>query len=290
MIAELSNIADKLPLTVASRLSKVSVPFVTEIHIKAGFPLLVMSDKTLHVCSGASLSVKEVSEAFMTLCDYSAYAKKSQLSDGFTTVSGGHRVFVCATATENGLRDISSIVVRIARDIKGCAAPIFSNLENACELNLLICGEVGCGKTTILRDFVRIAASEPRNRRVAVVDERAEIAAMNRGISAFDIGHTSEVLSLYPREKGFEMAIRGLSPDIIVCDELFSADDIARCENAKRCGIKVVASAHAATGAGFESSIFGRSVSAAKIFDYLIFLNPLSSKTRIREIVRTHSV
>ena len=50
-------------------------------------------------------------------------------------------------------------------------------------------------------------------RRVAIVDERGELGG-------FDLGPCADILRGYPKETGLEVALRTLSPEVIVCDEL----------------------------------------------------------------------
>ena len=74
-------------------------------------------------------------------------------------MAGGHRVGVCGTAVyeENrvsGIRDISSLNIRIAREVYGAADELLRELDKEIS-GLLIAGPPSSGKTTILRDLAR---------------------------------------------------------------------------------------------------------------------------------------
>lgn len=148
---------------------------------------------------------------------------------------------------ENGrvktIRDITSIVFRIPRDSPGCGDRLFlSGVDFG--RGALIAGEPGSGKTTLLRDIARslsLGRFGPA-RRVSVLDSRGEL-------SAFDLGPLADVLKSCPKAAGFEMALRSLSPQIILCDEL-APGDIPAIRDAARAGVGLVATVHSGAGDG----------------------------------------
>ena len=71
-----------------------------------------------------------------------------------------------------------------------------------------------------------------------MIDSRCELAAGLDGISAVD------VLSSYPRGRGIEIAVRTLSPDYVVCDEISSDEDMSALRHAVGSGVRIIASAH----------------------------------------------
>lgn len=77
--------------------------------------------------------------------------------------------------------------------------------------------EASFRKTTVLRDIARILGD---TRRVAVVDTRGEIAGVYGGVPALDIGENTDVLNGYSRGEGIMCALRSLSPEVIICDEI----------------------------------------------------------------------
>ena len=59
-----------------------------------------------------------------------------------------------------------------------------------------------------------------------IVDERGEIAAMYKGVPQNDIGINSDVVNNVPKPIGINMLIRSMGPQIIICDEIGSKEDI----------------------------------------------------------------
>lgn len=90
------------------------------------------------------------------------------------------------------LKSISSLNVRVAHEVKGCADQIMPLLcENGLFLNTVIVSPPGCGKTTLLRDIIRQLSNGCREKStgrrlfgitVGVVDERSELGACFQGV------------------------------------------------------------------------------------------------------------
>ncbi len=183
---------------------------------------------------------QDINETFNRLCDYSVYSHSDSIVQGFITIHGGHRVGICGTAvTDNGritsIRSISSLNIRIAREFRGCADKIIAEVFRKGLTNIIIAGPPSSGKTTLLRDIVRQISSGISGvcHKVTVVDERCEIAPVNDGICVFDLGFNTDILSSFPKAEGIMCALRTLSPDMIVCDEIGTNDE---CESVK-CGL-----------------------------------------------------
>ena len=89
----------------------------------------------------------------------------------------------------------------------------------------LLSGMSGSGKTTLLRSCIR-ALSENRQR-VAVVDERLELAGAVHGVPQFDLGPCTDVLSGCPKGEGMLMLLRGMNPQWLAVDEITQPEDLA---------------------------------------------------------------
>ncbi len=189
-----------------------------------------------------SVSAAELQELFFHICGQSVFSHEEEIREGYVQVDGLCRAGVCGTAVLEGsrvkaLRDITSIVFRIPRDSPGCGDRLFLSGVDFRD-GVLIAGEPGSGKTTILRDIAR-SLSMGRfgpGRRVAVLDSRGEL-------SAFDLGPLADVLKNCPKAAGFEMAVRSLSPEILLCDEL-APGDIDAVKSAARAGVGLIATVH----------------------------------------------
>ena len=225
-----------------------------EIRLRADQPLAVLLP-----AGERSLGERVAPEDLEALCDlateFSRYAAAETLRAGYVTVRGGFRVGFCGTAVmKNGgntaLKHFSSAVIRVARQRPGVAAALLPRLCRDGEVqSTLLLSPPGGGKTTLLRDLVRElsrggAPGGPR--RVALIDERGEVAAMHLGRPQLDVGPRTDVLDACPKALGIPMVLRAMNPQVIAVDEITAEADIAAAVQAAGCGVKLLATAHAA--------------------------------------------
>ena len=231
---------------------------VQEIRLRLDKPLSVCCPgETFYITCDGKLSISpdgncivctsaELENTFHKICDYSVYARQNELNRGFVTLRGGHRAGICGTAViENGkiinVRQITSINIRIAREHKNCASKLLKTI-NATE-GMLICGAPCSGKTTLLRDVAR-QISLKENIKTVIIDERGELAGKSGGGFQNDIG-MCDVFDGYPKPEAIAQAVRSMSPDVIVCDEIGSAEDMKALALCKNSGVSVIATVHA---------------------------------------------
>lgn len=237
---------------------------------------------------------RDIEISFCKLCDDSVYSFQNQISNGFVTAKGGHRVGICGTAVVQNskvvnIKDISSLNIRIAKDHFGCAKPILDFFNRNQIKNTLIIGPPSSGKTSLLRDLARelslmdLGGVKPK---IVIVDERNEIAATHKGIPQFDIG-LSDVLSEFSKSDGIIQAVRSLSPDVVICDEIGTESDLESIIKCINCGAKIVASIHAENKEDFRKKNISEKLIDICGFENLVFLKSSSSPGAIQDFIKS---
>lgn len=249
----------QLPLKTVEKLihlpNDITRSELAEVRLRAGRPAVAVTISGKNRVCSDTLSANDINECFAELCQYSIHSFAREIREGYITIAGGHRAGFCGNAViRNGcidtLRDISSINLRIAHEIKGCADELYGKAFKNGLCSLLIAGRPLSGKTTLLRDLTRLIGNHSR---VALIDSRNEIAAVYNGSPQLDVGINTDVLSGYPRAQAIETALRTLSPEIIICDEIGS--DISAIKECAHCGVKLIATIHSDSVEQLASSV-----------------------------------
>ncbi len=237
-----------LPKAVARPLNALPDGSLREIRVRAGqsIRLSTRQGETICPCEPTPQQVAQMAEA---LCEHALYARAEEQRSGFVTLRGGHRMGLCGRVICQGqsiraLRDISSFCIRIAGQWRDAADGLIGQLtdENGFCRSTLIVGLPGMGKTTLLRDSLRRLSEA--GRRVCVVDERSEIAAMCDGLPQLEVGPCTDVLDGCGKEAGLRWLLRSLSPEVLVTDELSDTLDAQAALEAIRSGVSMLATVH----------------------------------------------
>lgn len=230
----------------------------TELRFRVGHGCSLSCGESNYIVEGIHVKPEDMTQIFEKICRGAAYQFETQVENGYIPLPGGHRVGLCGTYVRDAqgivrIRDLSSVNFRVCRDVTGIADSLFPKLlcdEKFC--STLIVSEPCGGKTTLLTDLVRILSE--KGYRSVVVDERGEIAAVYRGEAQKDLGALADVMNGYPKPYGMMVALRTLSPQVLVCDEIGSAEETERMLEALNAGVPVLATAHAKD----EEELFAR--------------------------------
>ncbi len=230
----------------------------TELRFRIGRGCSLTCGNGNYSVNGISISSEDMEKLFDNICRGAAYQFENQVENGYIPLPGGHRAGICGTyvVDDKGMiriKDLSSVNLRICRDIRGIAETLYPKLLYGGKFcATLIVSEPCGGKTTLLTDLVRMLSKD--GYRCAVVDERGEIAAAYRGVPQKKMGALVDILDGYPKPYGMMIALRTLSPQVLVCDEIGTDEETERMMEAMNAGVPILATAHARD----EEELFNR--------------------------------
>ena len=221
---------------------------MSEIRLRANKPMLLkINNRELQ--NAYHPTPDDIYETMERISRHSFYAFEAELSMGYITLPGGHRVGVAGQVTlENGAvrawKYISAINIRIAHSILGCANDVLPRIvcESGQLKHTMIISPPGCGKTTLLRDIVRQISDSGTT--VGLVDERSEVAGCFQGIAQNDVGLRTDVIDGCPKSIAMLMLLRAMSPNVIAVDELGGTDDAHAVNAVLNAGVTLLCTAH----------------------------------------------
>lgn len=262
---------------------------ITEIRLRTGRNIALRIGRENILLGGYIVLKEDIEYSFKAICNYSVYSYSRELSEGFITLKGGHRVGICGTAVienekVNNINYISGLNFRIANEHKGVADKIISDIFSKEKCGIIIAGAPLCGKTTVLRDLCRQLGNKYK---VSLIDERGEIASVYKGIPQNEIGNFTDVFDGYPKSDGILMAIRTMSPDYIFVDEIGTEKDYNAILHSAYCGVEIIATVHASSLTALKKKDNINKLLKTGAFRYIVFLESdmgLFNKMIIEEV------
>jgi len=256
MPASIRTILATLPSGVRDSLEEIRLRQNQPLEIRYGQQSSYVSPSgqlTAIARQGWIFTEEHAGKLLNAISQHSLYALEEELKRGYITVVGGHRIGIAGKVVMEqgevrGIREVTSFNIRIAREKKGVSQKVMPYLfDHGRVLNTLIISPPQCGKTTLLRDIARSMSYGSEwcsSRKVAIVDERSELAGCLNGVPQRDVGPRTDVLDACPKAVGMMMMIRSMSPDVLVVDEIGRTEDGEAVWEAIHAGVAIICSAH----------------------------------------------
>lgn len=239
-----------------AKLEEIRLRAEQPLEVEVGRSLLVTPDGVPASRPEQALKVEaaDVLRTVQLMGGNSLYTLEEELKEGFITLAGGHRVGLAGEClVDRGtllrLKRVTSINIRIARQLKGIGRPLLPFLtRDGRPLRTMIISPPQAGKTTLLRDLIRSFSNGeavPAPVKVGLVDERGEVAGSFRGVPQLDVGMRTDVLTGCPKREGVFLLLRSMGPQLIATDEIGRPGDLDLIEEILNTGVGFITTAHA---------------------------------------------
>lgn len=264
-----------------------------EVRLRVGQPVSVTVGARDYRCVGAEpIRMETLYDVLEQVSRHSVHTVLERMKSGFVPIRGGHRIGLCGSCkTEHGkgsgFRELSSLNLRIAREVRGGAESLVSRLQERGELqSTLILAPPGAGKTTLLRDLIRCISDGIGTdaKRVGVADERGELGALWEGRAQMDLGRQSDLLDGLPKAEASLMLLRGMNPQVIAMDEITEPSDVEAVVQAAGCGVTLLATAHGASIEGMKARPIYRTLLRQNVFRQAVLIHCDADGTRSVEV------
>lgn len=218
-----------------------------EIRIKKGQPIVIRSAGKEYTCSEMMISEREINHIMMNATNGAFHSIANHIQNGYLTLPDGCRLGICGEGIMqnnelSGIKNITSICIRIANQVIGCADQLLSSILAPKYQNTIIISPPGIGKTTLLRELIRVLSE--KGYYMGVADERGELSGMSCGKSVFDLGNRTDVMFGIAKQSAASMIVRTMAPDILAMDEITSIRDMPAIVEAVGCGVGLLTTIH----------------------------------------------
>lgn len=253
-----------LPIWMRQEVDELGREELQELRLRLNAPPELVNAAKV-ICLNRAVTREDLNYCINAACRYSPWSAATS-AQGYITAPGGHRIGICGEGVckegmVTGIRDVTSLCIRVARDFPGIGKVILDMKGS-----VLLLGAPGWGKTTLLRDMARQLSEELA---VSVVDERRELFP-----DGFERGKRMDVLTGCPKPQGIDMVLRTMGPDWIALDEITAKEDCRALIQAANCGVRLLATAHAGSSRDYRSRAVYRQLTEQRIFETLVILRP----------------
>ena len=138
----------------ARRLDELKQIEAEELRLRAGRPMTAVYPNGEEPVPGAEAVIPADLDLVLEIATRaSVHTAQPQISNGFFTVRGGHRIGICGSGVMvdgrvRNLRNISSLAIRVAREVPGAARPVLDKLWQGERFqSTLVVSPPGGGKT-----------------------------------------------------------------------------------------------------------------------------------------------
>lgn len=286
----LKNLLEMIPQSIKQETYEIRIRSEKPLVLFGSYGTAFVAENSIisHIDAKNSAKVtdSELDAIVSAVCGYSVYSHQTDMTNGFVTYGSGNRVGFCGTAvigtnkSVNSISNITSVNIRIARDIHNAADEILKKIfALSCPRGVIIAGAPCSGKTTVLKSLTEVLSSEYKYgfRKCTVIDERFEMSSI-RGINC-------DIVSGYTKIAGITHAIRTLSPQTVICDEITSESEAEQIIKGLYSGVDFIVSVHADS----KRELFCRSISEKLInsggFDFAVILDGSEKPCTVSEII-----
>ncbi len=258
---------ERLPEALAW-IGEIDLSKVREVRVRVNQPVEFRLDKGTRL-EGDRVTGEIMRDLVSSLTAHSLYACESEMREGFFSLPGGLRVGLTgryASGADAPVQAVTSLAIRLSRPVEGAAGQVCPYIvDRGTVLSTLILSAPCMGKTTLLRSLIRRLSET--GFAVAVADERDELQGL------MELGPRTDVSVFAPKRIAIMRMLRSLAPDVIATDELGHAGDAEAVEEAARCGVGVLATAHARTFEDAARRPSLRSMTRSGVFERYVELN-----------------
>ena len=256
---------------------------VEELRLRCGQRPTVLTDGEEKAFSSQTVTADDLHCVLEKATGASMHTVSSALRDGFLSCRG-LRIGVCGSVIPEGsgavYQTVSSLAIRIPREFPGLCGRLIAQLYPLCFRSTLLISPPGGGKTTALRDMIRLLSIQ--GFRLSVVDERNELSASQDGMAQFDLGPHTDLLIGLKKAEASMILLRAMNPQILAVDEISTPQDIDAVEQITGCGVGLLATAHAASRDELCQRPLYRRILENGIFTNLITIEQTGSRRSYR--------